>query len=51
MSKLRLSLLLFSVIIITTSCSTSRRAIKGPLKEEGTEYLFSNLKANELNYN
>lgn len=50
MSKLRLLTLFFGVLIITASCSTSRRAIKGPLKEQGTEYLFNNLKANELNY-
>ena len=50
MSKLRLSLLLFGALIIFVSCSTSRRAIKAPLKEQGTDYLFNNLKANELNY-
>ncbi len=33
-----------------TSCSTQRRTIKEPLKEQGSEFLFNNLKANELQY-
>lgn len=43
---------LFTLLIVLSvaSCSTSRRIIKEPLKEQGTEFLFNNLKANELNY-
>jgi len=36
--------------ILFSSCSGPRRIIREPLKEEGTDYLFKNLKANELNY-
>jgi hypothetical protein len=50
MNKMRSLCLLFGVLILTASCSTSRRIIKEPLKEQGTEFLFSNLKANELDY-
>lgn len=39
------------LIIILSSCSTVRRTIREPLKEQGPEYLFNNLKANELKYN
>ncbi|HLN53604.1 MAG TPA: DUF4292 domain-containing protein [Lentimicrobium sp.] len=51
MSKLRLLILFFGVLILTASCSTSRRAIREPLKEQGAEFLFNNLKTNELNFN
>ncbi len=43
---------IFTILFALTvaSCSTSRRTIKEPLKEQGSEFLFNNLKANELNY-
>lgn len=46
---LKLILLSF-VVLILSSCSTVRRTIKEPLKEQGADYLFSNLKLNELKY-
>ncbi len=39
------------LLIIGTGCKTTRKLIKEPLKEEGIDYLFEQLKANELNYN
>ncbi|MCK4677226.1 MAG: DUF4292 domain-containing protein [Bacteroidales bacterium] len=33
------------------SCSTSKKVIKEPIKAEGPEYLFNQLKKNELQYN
>lgn len=33
-----------------TSCTSSRKAIRHPLKEEGAEYLFDNLKKHELKF-
>lgn len=53
MSKVNLTTFFMTVValsLIFTSCSTSRRIIREPLKEQGTEFLFKNLKANELNY-
>ncbi len=47
------SLRLLSTILLIfflASCSTVRRTIREPLKEQGPEYLFSNLKSNELKY-
>jgi outer membrane lipoprotein-sorting protein len=43
---------LFTILValFVSSCSTSRRTIREPLKEQGTDFLFNNLKANELNY-
>ena len=46
----RLGLLLIITVIITSACSTSKRTIKAPLKEQGAEYLFENLKSHELKY-
>lgn len=43
-------IILLMVAVVVSSCSTSRKAIREPLKEQGTEYLFKNLKDNELNY-
>jgi hypothetical protein len=37
-------------VFITAACSTSKRTIKAPLKEQGADYLFENLKKNELKY-
>lgn len=39
------------LILVLSSCSTARRTIREPLKEQGPEFLFSNLKTNELKYN
>lgn len=54
MNKSRWSAFFLTVVfisVITASCTTTRRAIREPLKEQGTDFLFKNLKANELNYN
>ena len=40
---------LFSILFLT-SCSSQKRAIKTPIKEEGAEYLFNKLKEHELKY-
>lgn len=47
---LKLHIAIIAVTLIFSSCSISRRTIKEPLKEQGTEFLFQNLKANELDY-
>lgn len=36
--------------MILSSCSSQKRIIKAPLKEEGVDYLFKKLKENELQY-
>ncbi len=46
-----IALVLLLVITGFSSCSTSRKAIKSPLKEEGAEFLFDKLKQHELKYN
>lgn len=38
------------MVTISVSCSVSRRTIRKPIKEEGADYLLSNLKKNELQY-
>lgn len=43
-------ILLSLVVVLVSSCSTIRRTIKEPLREQGADYLFSNLKLNELKY-
>lgn len=46
-------LYIFYVVIIgliAYSCSTSRKVIKEPLKEYGVDYLFENMKKNELKF-
>ena len=43
-------LMLISFLFITSACSISKRTIKAPLKEQGAEYLFENLKKHELKY-
>jgi hypothetical protein len=55
MSKSKQSFLYLPVtflllLIILGSCSTQRKIIKAPLKEEGAEYLFNKLKEHELKY-
>ncbi|HLO90753.1 MAG TPA: DUF4292 domain-containing protein [Lentimicrobium sp.] len=51
MNKNWLNLLLIVItLVIATACSTARKLIKEPLKEQGTDFLVNNLKKNELNY-
>jgi len=55
MNKLRpvIKLLLIFVIplaILQQGCSPARRAIKAPLKEEGSDYLFGKLKKSEIHF-
>ncbi|MCK5838524.1 MAG: DUF4292 domain-containing protein [Bacteroidales bacterium] len=38
-------------LFLLLSCSTSKKVIKEPIKEAGPEYLFYQLKKNELKYN
>lgn len=38
------------LLTLNYSCSSVRKTIKEPLKEQGTDYLIDNLKANELDY-
>jgi hypothetical protein len=38
------------LLIILASCSTQRKIIKAPIKEEGADYLFKKLKEHELQY-
>jgi len=42
----------FFILTITLfySCNPQKRLIKAPIREEGADYLFGKLKANELNY-
>jgi hypothetical protein len=39
------------LLILSDSCSTQRKIIKAPIKEEGADYLFKKLKEHELQYN
>jgi hypothetical protein len=41
---------LLVLALFTVSCTASRKAIRHPLKEEGAEYLFQNLKDHELKF-
>ena len=43
-------LLLGSVILLMSSCKSTRTIIKEPLKEEGPEYLYNRLKESELRF-
>ncbi|MBL7904136.1 MAG: DUF4292 domain-containing protein [Bacteroidales bacterium] len=36
--------------LVVSSCSTARRTIKEPIRDQGPEYLFNSLKSNELKY-
>ena len=38
------------MLILLASCSSQRKIIKAPIKEEGAEYLFKKLKEHELQY-
>jgi hypothetical protein len=44
------SFLIMLLFVVVSSCGTTRKTIKEPLKEQGAEYLFSHLKMNELQY-
>jgi hypothetical protein len=44
------SLFLLLSSVLFTSCSPQKKAIKGPIKEEGAEYLFTKLKEHELQF-
>lgn len=39
------------ILFILDSCSSQRKIIKAPIREEGAEYLFKKLKEHELQYN
>jgi hypothetical protein len=43
-------LLLFSALLALSSCKTTRTVIKAPLKEQGADYLYSQLKENEFHF-
>jgi len=56
MSKTKSTFFIFSfsflfLLILLASCSTQRKIIKAPIKEEGADYLFRKLKEHELQYN
>jgi len=44
-------LLLFAAFLALSSCKSTRTVIKAPLKEQGADYLYSQLKENEFNFN
>jgi hypothetical protein len=48
--RISFGFLLLILLSISYSCSSVRKTIKEPLKEQGTEYLINNLKTNELIY-
>lgn len=51
---IRLSYLLGGIlplILLSAGCTTSRKAIREPLKEQGADYLINKLKDNELKFN
>jgi hypothetical protein len=55
MSKTKHSFFVFPIflllfLILLDSCSTQRKIIKAPLKEEGVDYLFKKLKEHELKF-
>ena len=43
-------LMMVFLLLVSISCSVSKRTIRKPIKEEGADYLFENLKKNELKY-
>ncbi|GAB1404577.1 hypothetical protein MASR1M74_17560 [Lentimicrobium sp.] len=43
-------LLMMMLIMVSISCSVSKRTIRKPLKEEGAAFIFESLKKNELKY-
>jgi hypothetical protein len=40
-----------AILLLLASCSTQRKVIKAPIKEEGADYLFKKLQEHELQYN
>ena len=38
------------IVILLSNCKTTRSLYKGPIKEEGPEYLFNKLKENEIKF-
>lgn len=51
MNKLYKGIMLaVAVLLLLSSCKSTRPLIKAPLKEEGPEYLYSQLKENELRF-
>ena len=55
MNKIRISvfglLIIIVVIIFLTACKTTRSIIKEPIKAEGADYLFRQLKNKEMKFN
>jgi len=49
--RLKRLLCLLLVALIFTSCTSERKLIKKPIKEEGVSFLFERLKENELHFN
>lgn len=47
--RVSLTLIILAVFLIN-ACSPTRKIIREPLKEQGTDFLVNNLKANKLNY-
>jgi len=45
------SVFIATLAITISACSTTRRTIREPLKEQGADFLFSSLKSSELKYN
>ena len=43
-------MLAFAVVLLLSSCKSTRPLLKAPLKEQGPEYLYSRLKENELRF-
>lgn len=43
-------LVVISLMLSIFSCKTTRSVIKGPIKEEGPDYLFEQLKKNEMKF-
>lgn len=50
MMKLRNILLIVVIVSCLSSCKTTRKAYKAPLKEEGADYLFNKLNENQLQF-
>jgi len=46
-----ISLVLVILIFIASSCSVQKKSYKAPIKEEGVDYLLSQMKANENHFN
>jgi hypothetical protein len=48
---MRRSIFYMLLVIVVSGCSTSKKAIREPLKEQGADYLINKLKSNELKFN